>query len=108
MATEATPAIARVRTAGWWHGLTALVSAAALIAQLILVVLNGINPLTWGAYTLVHGAISGWYPYPFVDLGELGYGGVLLSYVGVFALFLACGGLALVADRQLSPAPGTG
>ncbi len=25
-------------------------------------------PVLWLAYTLVHGAVSGWYPYPFVDV----------------------------------------
>jgi hypothetical protein len=33
---------------------------------------------------------------------------VLLNCVGIAVLFLACGGPALVADRRLAPAPGTG
>ena len=31
-------------------------------------------PLLWFAYTLVHGAKSGWYPYHFIDVKRLGYG----------------------------------
>ncbi|WP_414636085.1 Pr6Pr family membrane protein [Actinophytocola sp.] len=30
-------------------------------------------PLAWIIYTFVHGAISGWYPYPFLDVGIHGY-----------------------------------
>jgi len=32
-------------------------------------------PLAWLVYTLVRGASVDWYPYPFVDVSELGYGG---------------------------------
>jgi len=38
---------------------------------------------------------------------EPGYRTVLLNSVGIAALFLACGGLALVADRRMAPAPAT-
>ena len=34
-------------------------------------------PFSWFLYTLARGASVDWYPYPFVDVGELGYGGVL-------------------------------
>lgn len=34
-------------------------------------------PAAWLAFTLVRGEIVDWYPYPFVDVSELGYGGVL-------------------------------
>jgi uncharacterized membrane protein len=30
-------------------------------------------PLAWFAYTLVHGRVSKWYPYPFVDAATHGY-----------------------------------
>ncbi|GAB3914122.1 hypothetical protein GCM10011575_18470 [Microlunatus endophyticus] len=43
-------------------------------------------PAAWIAYTLIHGAISGWYPYPFLDVTQLGYPrtalNVLLILVG--------------------------
>jgi hypothetical protein len=38
-------------------------------------------PLAWFVYTLVRGADVGWYPYPFVDVGEHGYGRVLFNTV---------------------------
>lgn len=30
-------------------------------------------PLAWIAYTFVRGAVVDWYPYPFLDVGEIGY-----------------------------------
>ena len=33
-------------------------------------------PALWVAWTLIHGAITDWYPYPFIDVIEQGYGKV--------------------------------
>jgi hypothetical protein len=41
-------------------------------------------PLLWTAYTLVRGALVGWYPYPFLDPANGGYGTVALYVVGIF------------------------
>jgi hypothetical protein len=58
-----------------------------------------IFPLVYGGWTLIHGALSGWWPYPFVDVGALGLGRVLLNFVGLLIFFLIVG-LAIVAlDR---------
>lgn len=48
-------------------------------------------PGLWIAYTLVHGAITGWYPYPFIDVVAKGYGAVAVNIVAVtlFALLLS-------------------
>lgn len=46
-------------------------------------------PAAYMAFTLVHGGASGWYPYPFTDVGDLGYARVLLNALGVVALLLA-------------------
>ena len=50
-------------------------------------------PTIWLAYTLIRGANTDWYPYPFVDANQLGYGGVLwrsavllLAFVGAALL----------------------
>lgn len=54
-------------------------------------------PLLYGAWTLFHGAVTGWYPYPFIDAGKLGYEIVALhivefvfffGFAGVFFVFL--------------------
>jgi hypothetical protein len=40
-------------------------------------------PVAWIAYTLIHGAISGWYPYPFLNAATLGYPIALRNIAGV-------------------------
>lgn len=59
-------------------------------------------PTVYGVWTLVHGAVSGFYPYPFMDVGKLGYPAVLLNMAGLVLGFLLPG-LALVAlDGRLA------
>lgn len=58
-------------------------------------------PLGWLAYTLVRGAFVDWYPYPFIDVNEHGYGVVLLNCVGVAALMLALFALCRWLDPRL-------
>jgi hypothetical protein len=57
-----------------------------------------VYPAAWFAYTLIRGASTDWYPYPFVDVAEHGYGRVfgnaailLVAFVGA-ALAFALGG----------------
>jgi hypothetical protein len=52
-------------------------------------------PFAWLAYTLARGEIVDWYPYPFVDVSALGYGGVLARSVGL-TLGFAVAALALL------------
>jgi hypothetical protein len=52
-------------------------------------------PLAWVTYTLVCGARLDWYPYPFLDVSELGYGGAFLR-CALLAAGMAAGGLAVV------------
>ena len=40
-------------------------------------------PLLWTGYTLVRGALVGWYPYPFLDQADGGYGTVAAYVVGI-------------------------
>lgn len=66
-------------------------------------------PVLWLAYTLVRGAFVDWYPYPFLDVNEHGYGVVVLNCLGVAALVLVLAIGAVRLDRVLSrsgpPAP---
>jgi hypothetical protein len=45
-------------------------------------------PLAYVTWTLVHGALSGWYPYPFIDVADLGYARTLVNIAGLIAIFL--------------------
>jgi hypothetical protein len=46
-------------------------------------------PLAWTAFTLVRGAFDGWYPYPFLNPANGGYGNVALYTAAILALLLA-------------------
>jgi uncharacterized membrane protein len=61
-------------------------------------------PLLWFGYTLVHGAIDGWYPYPFVDVGTHGYAVVLVNALLVTGVLGVVATLFAVGDRHLGPA----
>ena len=65
-------------------------------------------PLLWFGYTLVHGSITDWYPYPFVDVADLGYGRVLLNAGLVTMIFLALAAGLRLLDRVLPAAPPVG
>lgn len=56
-------------------------------------------PVGYFAYALVRGAVDGWYPYPFLDVGALGYPRVLLDGCGVLLAFVAVALLLLVLAR---------
>jgi hypothetical protein len=57
------------------------VHARTLLASLIF-------PLAYLAWTLIHGAASGWYPYPFIDIPTVGYASALT--VGGLILVIMC------------------
>lgn len=59
-------------------------------------------PLGYALWTLVHGAVGGWYPYPFMDVGVLGYPAVLANVAGIGLLFLLLGHALRWADGRLA------
>lgn len=61
-----------------------------------------IYPLAWLAFTLPRGALTGFYPYPFVDAATLGYGRVTVNCVAIGLFFTALAVGALLLDRRLS------
>jgi len=60
-----------------------------------------VYPLLWLVFTLIRGEFVGFYPYPFVDVSEHGYGRVLLNCLLVAVLFLALAAGATYLDRRL-------
>jgi hypothetical protein len=63
-------------------------------------------PLAWLAFTLIRGAIIGWYPYPFIDVTRLGYAKTALNCFWVSLLFLGLAAGAAALDRRLPAQPG--
>ena len=58
-------------------------------------------PVLYVAWTLVHGAITGFYPYPFINVARFGYAQVLMTVGAMIAAFV-CLILALVGIGRLS------
>ena len=58
-------------------------------------------PLAYGAYSLIHGAVTGFYPYPFINVAEFGYDKILINMAVLVLVFLGLG-LALIGiDRRM-------
>jgi hypothetical protein len=61
-----------------------------------------IYPLLYVIYTLIRGAITGFYPYPFLNPDTVGgYGGVTLYCIGIFVLFLLVGWALIALGNRL-------
>ena len=58
-------------------------------------------PGVYLVYVLARGAVSGLYPYPFVDVNALGYAGVLARAVVLMAVFLGMGLLIVAVSRWM-------
>lgn len=54
-----------------------------------------IFPAVYFAYTLAVGAISGYYPYPFINAQQLGYPQVLLTGLALLGLFVLLGAILI-------------
>jgi hypothetical protein len=59
-------------------------------------------PVCWLIFTLIRGAIIGFYPYPFLDAAELGYGRTLLNCVIIAVLFVGLAAAAMGLERLLA------
>ena len=64
---------------------------------------NGISwiffPLGYLIYSLIRGAIYGWYPYPFLNVNDLGYPKVFINIAMMILVFFAAG-LCLIKLNQ--------
>jgi len=58
-------------------------------------------PVAYVVWTFVHGAWSGWYPYPFVDVTKLGYPTVIRNGVGLVVFLVGVGALYRWLDQRL-------
>ncbi len=67
-----------------------------------------IYPLVYLPYVLIRGSSTGRYPYPFLDVGELGLGVVLINTVVLTIVFLVLGELFVGADKLIARFTGGG
>lgn len=60
-----------------------------------------VYPLLWTVCTVIRGALDGWYPYPFLDPAQGGYGSVALVVTGIMVVFFALSGACIwVGNRR--------
>jgi hypothetical protein len=60
-----------------------------------------IYPLIYLAYILIRGNGSGFYPYPFVDVGSLGLSKVLINAMGLMVLFVGISALYIKVGKSV-------
>jgi hypothetical protein len=65
------------------------------------VLLSLIWPALYIVYTIAHGAASGWYPYPFVDVVHLGYVTTVRNGLGMVVLMAGVATLYRAGDSRL-------
>jgi hypothetical protein len=66
-----------------------------------------IFPLAYALVTLLHGAVSGYYPYPFLDAGKYGYPKISINVAGLTAVFIVVSVGFVAAGRYLVAKPPT-
>ena len=62
-------------------------------------------PVFWMGYTLVHGAITQWYPYAFVNVDTSSYGRVAANLVTFLVIAAALAAVFVAIDKRLAWAP---
>jgi len=69
-----------------------------------------IYPIVYMTYSIVRGAIMGWYPYPFADVTQLGYPTALVNsalvVVGFFVIGILFVAIGKLKSRTANTAPG--
>ncbi|MET0694929.1 MAG: Pr6Pr family membrane protein [Propionibacteriaceae bacterium] len=67
--------------------------------------LSLLYPAVWLVYILALGAATGWYPYPFLDVDELGGGRVAVVCLALTGAIVLVAGLLWWGDRKLRAGP---
>jgi hypothetical protein len=57
--------------------------------------------IVYGIWTIVHGSLGGWYPYPFVNIKSLGYQLGLENMANVLVVFVTVALILVVIDRLI-------
>jgi hypothetical protein len=84
-------------TIGWWVAFapTQAISRRALPGVMI-------APVLYTVFALANGAMTGFYPYFFLDRSKFGWAQIAFNITGLALFFLAMGGLLLGIKRLLS------
>ncbi len=63
-------------------------------------------PALYLAYALIRGRLEGFYPYPFINVTELGYGKVMTNAAALLVVFMVGGALFVGIDKMMKRATG--
>ncbi len=63
-----------------------------------------IFPAAYLIYTLIRGAMVNWYPYPFINAGNIGYANVAVNSLGVLVAIFTTGSVVILLDKTVKPA----
>jgi hypothetical protein len=58
-------------------------------------------PMVWVVFTLIRGALDGWYPYPFLNPANGGYGTVAFYFVTILVGFVVVSAIAAAAGNAM-------
>lgn len=61
-----------------------------------------VYPVIYGGFTIVQGLISGFYPYPFLDISQRGWAAVIITMLIFCAVYIIGGAGFMVLGRILS------
>jgi len=61
-----------------------------------------IYPVAYGLFNIARGLITGFYPYPFLDVSKLGYGNVFVNMLGFMSIYLIGGAAFITIGWYLS------
>ncbi len=66
-----------------------------------------VYPVVYGGFNIIRGAMTGFYPYPFINVTELGWGMVFINMIG-FTLIYLIGGAIFMGIGQFLNAKSAG
>ena len=66
-----------------------------------------IFPFAYVIYSLIRGAVYGWYPYPFLNVLSFGYLKVILNTVVLIVVFMLSGLAVILLDKKLGKRTGS-
>jgi len=58
-------------------------------------------PVLWLVYTFIHGAVTGWYPYPFLDVTEIGLTASIVNSLVVLAIGIVLAIILTLIDHRV-------
>lgn len=61
-----------------------------------------IYPLCYLIYTIIRGSLVNWYPYPFINVSEIGYSQTFINSAGVTLVFVLFGLLFILTDNKIA------